>query len=156
MPVQLVAFCYGLESAPQLVHLNSCDGSCAAASLRLKAEKDRGMAQRLNEIHLPKIYSPALKPKRKNAASTYSRCSLYGWLASRRSGFCREGQRFIADFSPVLVLLVRVKCPWREGWGTEGGFCTNIWSVFWGFWERGVARLREMWKMIANAEIPPL
>lgn len=49
----------------------------------LQAQKDRGMALSLDEINLPEIYRPTLKPKRKNAASTYSQCSpLPGRLAS--------------------------------------------------------------------------
>lgn len=50
-------------------------------NVQLKRQKDSGMAPVLHEINLPKIYRPTLKPKRKNAASTYSHSPLFcSWL----------------------------------------------------------------------------
>lgn len=99
------------QAAPiQSVHLSR--SFQPVANVHLQTQKDRGMALRLNEIHLPKIYRPTLKPKRKNAASTYSHCSLYGWLTSKGFFFfsAEKTQWFVTNLSAILVLLVSVKC----------------------------------------------
>lgn len=48
------------------------------------------------------------------------------------------------------MLLVSMGCHWHEGQDRER---LHV-GISWGFWERGVVRLREMWKKIVNVEIP--
>lgn len=72
------------------------------------------MALLLDEID-NEIYRPTPTPKRKNAASTYARCSRDGWLASKDLTFNRESQRLRTNLSQFLELLVGVKCRWHEG-----------------------------------------
>lgn len=80
MPVQIIVTWLRLGMSVILIHLSSIESIQLVANVHLKTQKFRGMALHLNK---PTFYRPTLKPKRKNAASTYSHCSLSGWLTSK-------------------------------------------------------------------------